>query len=113
MKSVNILTTKLFVPKSSQHLIHRNRLIETLQQSLDRKLTLISAPAGFGKTTVVSQWLKEQSFESAWYSIDANDNEPIQFLSYCISALQKIEPNIGKATLEQLQSPSFTPIESV
>ena len=76
------------------------------------KLTLISAPAGFGKTTLVSEWLDHTERPSAWLSLDEVDSEPTRFLTYFISALQVIETDIGAGLLTVLQSPQLPPIES-
>ena len=85
-----ILLTKLFVPAMRLDYVARPRLIEKLNQSSNSRLTLISAPAGFGKTTLVTEWL--QSFGEgvgvAWVSLDENDNDPAQFLTYLIEALR-------------------------
>jgi len=99
-------------------------LIERLNESLpaSRKLTLISAPAGFGKTTLVSEWLAGPWHHSpgqvcerrvAWLSLDEGDNDPARFLTYLVAALQPIAANIGKGVLAILQSPQPPPIESI
>ena len=81
------------------------RLIERLDKAiLDAKLILVSAPAGFGKTTILSTWLAECKFATAWLSLDANDSEFVQFFSYLIAAIQMIQPEIGSIALEALQS---------
>jgi LuxR family maltose regulon positive regulatory protein len=74
-------------------------------------LTLISAPAGFGKSTLVSEWLSGCGRPAAWLSLDENDNDPVRFLRYLISALQKIAPSIGVELLETVQSPQPPPVE--
>jgi LuxR family maltose regulon positive regulatory protein len=91
-----ILVTKLFIPAARPELVHRPRLIEQLNSGLHRKLTLISAPAGFGKTTLVSEWLDSLRWDNqqeeqvktwiAWLSLDEGDNDPARFLTYFIAA---------------------------
>jgi LuxR family maltose regulon positive regulatory protein len=90
-----LLQTKLYVPPLRPELVPRPRLIERLNADLHRKLTLISAPAGFGKTTLVSEWVAGCSQPVAWLSLDESDNDPARFLAYFGAALQTIEANIG------------------
>lgn len=112
-----ILVTKLFVPPTRAELVQRPSLIERLNAGLDRKLTLLSAPAGFGKTTLVSHWvenlrsnreLDNQSIKVAWLSLDQDDNDPVRFLNYFIAALNQIdgiETDLGQDALNVLQLP--------
>ena len=100
-----ILTTKLFIPPSRAKIVRRSRLVERLNEGLDRKLTVISAPAGFGKTTLVSEWVAGCERSVAWLSLDEGDNDPTRFLTYLVAALQTIAANIGKGVLGVLQSP--------
>jgi LuxR family maltose regulon positive regulatory protein len=110
--SSDLLQTKLYVPRLRPSLVTRPRLIETLTHGLTGKLTFISAPAGFGKTTLVSSWIDSLQTESAapspariaWLSLDENDNELSRFLSYIIAALQRVHPQIGKSALPLLQA---------
>lgn len=107
------LTTKLYVPTPLPTLVSRPRLIIQLKEGKSCKLTLISAPAGFGKTTLVSDWIRQEKMPVAWFSIDKNDNDPVLFLTYIIASLQTLEPGIGKGALNMLQSPQPPPIESI
>jgi len=100
----DLLQTKLYVPQLRQPFVSRPHLIEKLNQGLHRKLTLISAPAGFGKTTLVSEWISGGELPSTWLSLDENDAEPVRFLTYLIAALQHVAPEIGKTILPGLQS---------
>jgi len=102
-----LLTTKLYTPRIQKGVVPRRHLIERLDQGLQRGhiLTLISAPAGFGKTTLLSAWLKENGRATAWLSLDADDNDQARWLTYFIAALQEIEPAIGESALLRLQSP--------
>jgi LuxR family maltose regulon positive regulatory protein len=114
----SLLTTKLFIPSTRPELVSRPRLIEKLNEGLHRKLTIISAPAGFGKTTLVTEWLENVRLSAknktqaenkiAWFSLDEGDNEPARFLTYFITALIQIEgidATFGKGALSLLQSP--------
>ncbi|HYI13786.1 MAG TPA: LuxR C-terminal-related transcriptional regulator [Thermomicrobiales bacterium] len=107
-----MLATKLYIPSPQPTTVLRSRLIERLIEGLQRKLTLISAPAGFGKTTVVSEWVAGCERPVAWLSLDEGDSEPTRFLEYLIAALQTIAPQIGHGALGVLQSPQPPPIES-
>ncbi len=129
-----ILATKLYIPPHRTEAVHRPRLIKRLQAGLRGKLTLISAPAGFGKTTLVSEWVSQISdlrgtnldlrstnsdlrdtsldlrssdlnYAVAWLSLDEGDQNATRFLSYLIAALQTVIPQIGEQALGMLQSP--------
>jgi LuxR family transcriptional regulator, maltose regulon positive regulatory protein len=84
-----------------------------LNKGLHRKLTLIIAPTGFGKTTLVSEWVAGRAQTVAWLSLDEGDNDPTRFLAYLVAALQTIVTNIGEGALSMLQSPQPSPIESI
>src|SRR5439155_19758519 len=94
-----MLTTKLYIPRLRPNVVSRPRLIERLNEGLHRKMTLIAAPAGFGKTTLVSEWVEGIERATAWLSLDEGDNDPTRFLTYLVAALQTIAPNIGAAVL--------------
>ncbi len=111
--STPILATKLYVPPSRSSLVARPHLIDRLNSGLDGKLTLIAAPAGFGKTTLVGAWLAARQQPVAWYSLDEGDGDPIRFLSYLIAAFQTVSPSVGEEVLVRLQSPQVLPIESL
>jgi LuxR family maltose regulon positive regulatory protein len=98
-----LLSTKLFVPPPCQTLVHRPRLTEALSKALSCGLTLVCAPAGYGKTTCVSSWLRQGEVPSAWLSLDEGDNDPIRFLQYLLTALQRIVPAIRPDLLGVLQ----------
>ncbi len=105
-----ILPTKLFAPPLHPGLIFRKRLIEQLNISSQHKLTLVSAPAGYGKTTLISSWLHETVIPSTWFSLDEGDNDPIRFFQYFITSLQKLIPDLGMdltGMLQVAQPPSF------
>ena len=113
--STPILATKLYIPPPRPKIVLRPRLIERLNEGLSsgRKLTLISASAGFGKTTLVSEWVAGCERPVAWLSLDEGDNDPTRFLTYLVAALQTIAANIGEGVLGALQSPQPPPIESI
>ena len=109
-----ILATKLYIPPSRQRVVLRPRLVQGLNEGLaaGNKLTLVSAPAGFGKTTVVSEWVAGCGRPVAWLSLDEGDSDPSRFLAYLIAALQTVAPGVGDGVLTVLQSPHPPPLES-
>src|ERR687885_49770 len=111
--STPVIATKLFIPPLRPNAVPRSRLIARLNEGLHRKLTLIPAPAGFGKTTLVSAWVAGYGQPTAWLSLDDGDNDPACFLTYLVAALQTIAPNIGAGVLGVLQSPQPSPAESI
>ena len=110
-----LLLTKLYVPPSRPKIVLRPRLIERLNEGLSagRKLTLISASAGFGKTTLVSEWTAGCDQKVAWLSLDEGDKDSARFLTYLVAALQTIATNIGRGVLAVLHSSQPPPIESI
>ncbi|PKN97326.1 MAG: helix-turn-helix transcriptional regulator [Chloroflexi bacterium HGW-Chloroflexi-4] len=108
-----LLLTKLYVPLPRPKIVSRPRLIERLNEGMHCKLILISAPAGFGKTTLVSEWLAGCQRPVAWLSLDEGDNVPTRFLTYLVAALQTIAPKIGVGVLSALQSPQPPPSEVI
>jgi LuxR family maltose regulon positive regulatory protein len=104
---MQILATKLYIPPPRPNLVGRPHLIERLRAGLRRggKLTLVSAPAGFGKTTLVTEWVVGDAREVAWISLDEGDNDPVQCLAYLIAALRQVDGGIGLAVRQLLQSP--------
>src|SRR5437763_12622410 len=108
-----LLATKLHRPLPRAHFVRRPQLAERLTQGLMGPLTLISAPAGFGKTTLLAQWLAESGMPVAWLSLEAGDNAPVRFLSYLIAALQTLDPHLGAEALTLLQMPQQARTETV
>jgi LuxR family maltose regulon positive regulatory protein len=90
-----LLATKLYVPTPHSRLVHRLRLIQQLQLGMDRALTLISAPVGFGKSTLLSEWLTSQTLRVAWLSLEPEDDAPTRFFSYLLAALQTHAPHLN------------------
>ncbi len=117
-----VLATKLYAPLARKNVVARPRLIVRLNENLpsgrEPGLTLISAPAGFGKTTLVGEWVAGAAqlappVRTAWLSLDAGDNDPARFLTYLIAALQTIAPSVGAGVLAVLQAPQAPAIESI
>lgn len=100
-----ILATKLYVPKPQPRSVQRARLSERLDEGSERALTLVSAPAGFGKTTAITTWVAGCGRPVAWLSLDAGDRDPARFMAHLIAALQTIQPQIGHSVLPALLSP--------
>ncbi|MEZ4647139.1 MAG: LuxR family transcriptional regulator, partial [Chloroflexota bacterium] len=111
--STDLLQTKLYAPRLRPSLVPRPHLIEKLNAGLGGKLTLISAPAGFGKTTLVSAWLANGKRPFVWLSLDDGDADPTRFLTYLVAGLQTIVPELGAGILAVLQSPQSPPLESM
>jgi LuxR family maltose regulon positive regulatory protein len=111
--STPILATKLYIPPPRPNVVLRPRLSAQLNQGLRRKLILIAAPAGFGKTTLVSAWVARCDQQVAWLSLDEADSDPTRFLSYLVAALQTIAPSIGAGIVDVLQSPQLPPLEAL
>jgi ATP/maltotriose-dependent transcriptional regulator MalT len=108
-----IMTTKFYIPPPRPEAVLRRRLTERLSKGLHRKLTLISAPAGYGKTTLVCEWLADCGRPAVWLSLEEADNELHRFLTCVISSLQTLEESIGQGVLAVLQSPQPLPTESI
>ncbi|HMQ51829.1 MAG TPA: AAA family ATPase, partial [Anaerolineae bacterium] len=111
-----ILMTKLALPPTRTPLTPRDRLLERLAAGAHRKLTLVSAPAGFGKTTLVASWLNPQlpagALLVAWLSLDDSDDDPVRFWTYVVNALQTVQPELGRRTLELLAEPRPANLET-
>ena len=114
-----LLETKLYVPRSRRDLVPRPRLSERLDRGTASKLTLVSAPAGFGKTTLLTEWLAAgpdapaDERLAAWLSLDRADNDPASFWTYVIAALRTVASEVGESALTLLQAPRPPPIETV
>ena len=106
-----LLTTKLFVPPVRPSRVPRPRLTERLHAGALGKLTLVVAPAGFGKTTLLSDFVAGRPV--AWVSLDASDNDATRFWSYVLAALDTLHPGLGAGALALLQSPQPPPIETI
>ncbi len=113
--SGDLLQTKLYVPRLRPFLVSRPHLIKKLNQGIQEgsKQTLISGPAGFGKTTLVTTWVRQTEQPIAWLSLDESDNDLTRFLIYFVAALQTVKNNLGQGVLVALQSPGSVNIEAV
>jgi LuxR family maltose regulon positive regulatory protein len=121
----HLLRTKTNIPKTRPGIVPRDRLVQRLNKGLDRKLTLISAPAGYGKSTLLTNWLNhlpksardaQGDARIAWISLDENDNDPYRFIAYSTAGLLRagaIEAEIGDGLLDMLQSPEPEEIQSI
>lgn len=109
--TAQILSSKLYIPEPKTTLVIRQRLISLINQGMDKKLSLIAAPAGFGKTTLLAEWIDQETIPTAWLSLDANDNDPAQFLSYLAASLQSVgiplEDHLLAPIKSQLQDDGF------
>jgi LuxR family maltose regulon positive regulatory protein len=118
-----LLVTKLYIPPASHNLVSRPRLTARMNDGLRRTLTLVSAPAGFGKTTLLSEWIHtltsissstgrgETGVRAAWVSLDSGDNDPARFWAYFIAALETLQSGIGESAMALLQSSPTPPVE--
>ncbi len=120
----SLITTKLHLPEPRSDLVPRSRLITRLTEAASRALTLVSASAGFGKTTLVSSWLSSLTPSLApeargrvgvgvWLSLDEDDNDPVRFFTYIVAALQTLNPALGGAASALLQSPQPPPLKTI
>ena len=100
-----LLHTKLMPPRLHADVIQRGDLLRRLDAGLTKKLTLVTAPTGFGKTTLVGMWTASRDFPSAWVTLDENDNDPTRFWTYVVSAVRTFDPALGKTTLSALMAP--------
>jgi LuxR family transcriptional regulator, maltose regulon positive regulatory protein len=110
--TTEVLATKLYIPPIPPRAVLRSGLIERLNEGLRRKLTLISAPAGFGKTTLVSAWAAGRRPPVAWLSLDSGDSDPTRFLTYLVAAVRTVAPDFGAGVFSALQSPQPPPTDS-
>ncbi len=107
-----LLTTKLYIPQLVD-LVPRPHLYERLDEGLTRKLTLVSAPTGFGKSTLVTGWLSERDQPAAWLSLDQGDNDPVRFWIYLIAAMQSIHQEVGVEARQIVSATQLRSAESV
>jgi LuxR family transcriptional regulator, maltose regulon positive regulatory protein len=111
--SIPLLATKLHIPRPRPELVARARLSEQLNAGLACQLTLVSTPAGFGKTTLLSSWAAHCGAGVAWLSLDEGDNDPVRFLAHLLAGLQMIDGRLGADALAALQIPSPPPLEEL
>ena len=107
------LATKLHVPLPPAQLVRRPRLVERLQQAVKGPLTVIAAPAGFGKTTLLSTWLEVASLQAAWISLDQDDDDLTRFWYYVFTAIARVQPGCGTSALSSLQTSGPSPLPPI
>ena len=108
-----LLTTKLYIPPLRSNLVSRPRLVERLNAGQPGKLTLISAPAGFGKTTLLVEWISNNDKSFVWLSLEDDDNNIKRFFTYLVAALQQIDETIGDGVVALLDATGDPPIETL
>lgn len=101
----NLITTKLNIPTPRPNAIRRGLILGELELIINHSLTLVAAPPGYGKTTLLSTWARESELPVAWLSVDSDDNDFALFFQYLIAALQTIHPQVGHVALAQLKAP--------
>jgi LuxR family maltose regulon positive regulatory protein len=113
--AASLLDTKLFAPKRRPRAVPRSRLVALLDDGARGKLTVVSAPAGFGKTSLLAEWLAESGSgrRVAWVSLEATENEPTLFWSYVIAAILRVRPHMDRGALTSLYSVEPVPIEQL
>jgi len=111
--SLPILQTRLRRPAIPSHIIPRVRLIEMLEKEIENPLTLIAAPAGYGKSILASQWMEVSALPGAWMSLDESDNELHSFLTYILEAIQKVFPDYQLDTKRLLESAILPPLKAI
>src|SRR5690349_12592082 len=108
-KSSPLLLIKLMPPRLPEAVVPRERLLTRLDLGLERKVTLVSASTGFGKTTLVRTWIERREIHAAWLTLDEHDNDPVRFWTYVCSALRTLDSGLGKVTLSMLAGPQPPP----
>ena len=110
-----LLRTKLYIPPVRSNFVPRPRLIGRLAEGhhLGCKLTLVSAPAGYGKSTLISLWIHQNSIRAAWLSLDKDDSDPTRFLTYLIAAIQQVEEDIGLGIAIALRTTQRPPVNTL
>lgn len=111
----SLLITKLTAPQNRQNLIVRDELIRQMDEGFltQPQIVVITAPAGFGKTTLVAEWLKTNHMKFAWFTLDKGDNDSSRFSQYVAASLQKASADIGKSLSQVIISPTQISEESI
>jgi LuxR family maltose regulon positive regulatory protein len=108
-----LLATKFHVPRIAARLVGRPHVYQRLQRGMERPLTLVTAPAGFGKTASLCDWVQQSERAVAWVSLDASDDDPLQFWTYVFTALNRTYPGIADTALAMLHAPQSPPLAVV
>lgn len=112
--NANLLQTKFFYPKIPERAIRRWRLTALLEENVSNRIILISAPAGFGKTSLLADWIQEYGHQPAWLTLDESDNDPVRFLDYLIQALRKFpSEKLNAAISEHFPNYTNNPLEQL
>src|SRR4051812_19881863 len=112
--SMPLLQTKLYAPPAHTNLVRRPRLFEKLNAGSTSRLTLISAPAGFGKTTLVSEWITKAQQDAGWLALDEDDNDIVRFLTYVVTALRdSADQDACESVPALLQAPQMVPLRLI
>src|SRR5215472_14778798 len=106
-----LVATKFHVPRAG--FVPRPRLLARLAEGIDRGLTVVGTPAGFGKTTMLGDWSRRSRRSAAWLSLDAGDNDPARFWRYVAAALERARPGIDEPVMALLRSLQRPPLEAV
>ncbi|WP_213581057.1 LuxR C-terminal-related transcriptional regulator [Paenibacillus sp. J2TS4] len=108
----HLLQTKLHIPGTGSTLVQRPSLRRLLDQGLGAKLTLVTAPAGFGKSTLITEWIRQQPYSYGWISLDGRDNDLVRFMEYLIAALRPIQPGLCDSVLQYIQETRNLSVET-
>ena len=108
-----LLHTKLMAPRLPSAVVERDALLARLDLGLTKKVSLVIAPTGFGKTTLVRLWIEKRDFSSAWITLDDTDNDATRFWTYVCSALRRLDPSLGKTSLSLLMASSPASFKSL
>ena len=108
-----MIFTKLYLPKVDEQVVHRSGLFEELKNGINKKVILVSATAGYGKTTLISDWINQHKLAAAWCSLDNRDNDPFLFLNLIIASVNKQEERIGQVQLDLLKKPGTVSAEYI
>lgn len=111
--SYNLIKTKLSIPRNRNKMVQRTALTDRLDEGLrsGKLLSLVSAPPGYGKTSLIAEWANRSAIHFAWFTIDSGDNETVRFFTYMISALQRFDNSIGLAVRSLLDAPQIPPVD--
>ena len=109
----SLLATKLYVPHTQAGFVPRPRLLARLDAGSARELSLLCAPAGFGKTALLADWIQARQRSVAWLSLDAGDNDPARFWRYAAAALDRVRPGIADGVAPLFGPPAPSSFEGV
>ena len=108
-----LLATKLRVPRSRRDVLVRPRLLDRIEEAAARELLLVSAPAGFGKSTLLTEWARTTTRPVGWASLDSDDNDPVRLWRYVVAAVEQVHPGLEERVLPLLDTPDQPTPEAV